>query len=73
MGARKESRPSVWSADGGASPEIGRWLGQPGWRLPSGQPLAEFGFRSGFVAPRLVRVSGLSRSRPGARPAKGER
>lgn len=73
MAARKESRPSVWSAEWGAGPPSDRWLGQPGWRLPSGQPLAEYGFRSGFVAPRLLRVSGSSRSRPGATAAKGPR
>ncbi len=31
-----------------------------GWRLPSGQTLAEFAMRSGLVAPRLLLAAGTS-------------
>jgi hypothetical protein len=31
-----------------------------GWRLPSGQTLAEFALRSGLVAPRLLLAIGAS-------------
>ncbi len=34
-----------------------------GWRLPSGQSLAEFALRSGMVAPRLL-LAGGTRNEP---------
>ena len=30
------------------------WLDARAWRLPSGQPLADYALRAGFLAPRLL-------------------
>jgi hypothetical protein len=73
MGIRKQSPSSLWSADWGADPHTSRGLRQTGWRLPSGQTLAEFASRSGFVAPRLLPANTLGQSRPGPTAVKGPR
>ena len=39
------------------------WLDARSWKLPSGQPLAEFAMRTGFLAPPLL-------ARGNSRPAK---
>jgi len=36
------------------SPERGRSLGRLSWSLPSGESLAEFALRFGFLAPSLL-------------------
>lgn len=50
------------------------WLDAGTWRLPSGQALAEFALRSGFVAPLLFRTPGVprdARSGSARRPSLG--
>ena len=59
------SRPgtALPSPDGGGN----------GWRLPSGQTLAEFALQSGFLAPQLLAgeaaVAGRQTPRGGANPS----
>ena len=61
--AKSESRPSVISRKPPAS-KANHSLSGLSWRLPSGESLAEFALRFGFLAPRLlssevVRCKGL--------------
>lgn len=71
MSSRKQDLPRAGQRVGQrAYPK--RRLGLPpesNWRLPSGQTLAQFALRSGFVAPPLLREKAFRLSQsPGGSP-----
>ena len=52
------------SARAGMTPLPMEWLDARSWKLPSGQPLAEFAMRAGFLAPRLFVRQGACSAKP---------
>jgi hypothetical protein len=50
------------SLSGMPTPMPMEWLDAGNWRLPSGQALAEFALRAGFLAPPLFKAERFDRS-----------